>query len=84
MLVGGASVEYLREFAGNKDNAIIFVCYQGIGSIGRRIEEGERELNFMVGGSKKQEALNEFQLAVQLEPKNENAKAWIQKMLSEK
>ena len=26
MLVGGASVEYLKEFAGNEKNAIIFVC----------------------------------------------------------
>ena len=32
MLVGGASVEYFREFAGNPKNAIMFVCYQGVAS----------------------------------------------------
>jgi len=40
MLVGGASVEYLKHFAGNKRNTIIFVCYQGVGSLGRQIQEG--------------------------------------------
>lgn len=43
MLVGGASVEYFREFAENKNNAIIFVCYQGIGSLGRQVQEGLTE-----------------------------------------
>jgi predicted metal-dependent RNase len=33
MLTGGASVEYFREFASNKNNAIIFVSYQGSGSL---------------------------------------------------
>lgn len=43
MLVGGASVEYFRELAGNKKNSIIFVCYQGIGSLGRQVQEGLKE-----------------------------------------
>lgn len=40
MLVGGASVEYFKNFASNKNNSIIFVCYQGVGSLGRQVQEG--------------------------------------------
>ena len=50
MLVGGASVEYLREFASNKDNGICFVCYQGVGSLGRQIMEGLKQATFNVQG----------------------------------
>ncbi|MBS3085804.1 beta-CASP ribonuclease aCPSF1 [Candidatus Pacearchaeota archaeon] len=50
MLVGGASVEYLREFASNKKNSLIFVCYQGIGSLGRQIQEGLKETRMMSEG----------------------------------
>ncbi|MFW6310654.1 MAG: beta-CASP ribonuclease aCPSF1 [Nanoarchaeota archaeon] len=50
MLVGGASVEYFREFASGNNNAIIFVCYQGEGSLGRRIQEGEKEIKMDVEG----------------------------------
>ncbi len=50
MLVGGASVEYFREFAGNKKNSIIFVCYQGIGSLGRQVQEGLKEIKMMNDG----------------------------------
>ncbi len=50
MLVGGASVEYFREFAGNKNNSIIFVCYQGIGSLGRQVQDGIRETRMIVEG----------------------------------
>lgn len=50
MLVGGASVEYFREFADSKNNSIIFVCYQGIGSLGRQIQEGIKEVRFSVEG----------------------------------
>jgi KH/beta-lactamase-domain protein len=48
MLVGGASVEYLREFADSKKNSIVFVCYQGIGSLGRQIQDGAKEVRFQV------------------------------------
>ncbi len=48
MLVGGASVEYLREFADSKKNSIVFVCYQGIGSLGRQIQDGIKEVRFQV------------------------------------
>jgi len=50
MLVGGASVEYLREFASNKNNSIIFVCYQGVGSLGRQVQEGIKETKMIVEG----------------------------------
>jgi len=56
MLVGGASVEYFREFAGNKNNSIIFVCYQGVGSLGRQVQEGATQTRMIVDG--KEEIVN--------------------------
>ncbi len=50
MLVGGASVEYLREFADNSKNGICFVCYQGAGSLGRQIQEGLKEVTMTNDG----------------------------------
>ncbi|MFA5071714.1 MAG: beta-CASP ribonuclease aCPSF1 [Candidatus Pacearchaeota archaeon] len=50
MLVGGASVEYFKEFAGNKNNALVFVCYQGVGSLGRQVQDGAKETKMMVDG----------------------------------
>lgn len=50
MLMGGASVEYFKEFASNKNNTILFVCYQGVGSLGRQIQEGIKEIRMMVDG----------------------------------
>ena len=58
MLVGGASVEYLREFAGNEKNAIVFVCYQGVGSLGRQIQEGIKETKMMVEGHEETVKIN--------------------------
>ena len=49
MLVGGPSVEYLKAFADNPKNTMIFSSYQGAGSLGRRIQNGEREINFKNG-----------------------------------
>ncbi len=57
MMTGGTSVEYFKHFAENPKNALVFTCYQGVGSLGRRIEEGEKEMNFISGGSKRQETL---------------------------
>jgi len=37
MLVGGASVEYLREFADNEKNGIAFVCYQPPKGLGMKL-----------------------------------------------
>ncbi|MFH1585256.1 MAG: beta-CASP ribonuclease aCPSF1 [archaeon] len=50
MLVGGASVEYFREFAGNKKNSIVFVCYQGVGSLGRQVQDGLKQTKMIVNG----------------------------------
>ena len=58
MLVGGASVEYFREFAGNKDNSIIFVCYQGVGSLGRQVQEGIKETKMVVDGKEERVEVN--------------------------
>jgi len=58
MLVGGASVEYLREFAGNEKNSIAFVCYQGMGSLGRQVQEGLRETKMMVEGHEEDVKIN--------------------------
>ncbi len=49
MLVGGPSVEYLKAFASYSKNSLVFVSYQGEGSLGRRIQRGEREIAFQKG-----------------------------------
>ncbi len=48
MLVGGASVEYFRHLADSKRSSIVFVCYQGIGSLGRQVQDGAKEVRFDV------------------------------------
>jgi hypothetical protein len=58
MLVGGASVEYFREFASNKKNAIIFVCYQGVGSLGRQVQEGVKEVRMNNDGKEENVKVN--------------------------
>jgi hypothetical protein len=58
MLVGGPSVEYLKSFAESKRNSLVFVAYQGEGSLGRRIQRGERELAFANGNRQEQMHLN--------------------------
>ncbi|MAF34384.1 beta-CASP ribonuclease aCPSF1 [Candidatus Woesearchaeota archaeon] len=49
MLQGGPSVEYLKALADNPKNTLIFSCYQGEGSLGRRVQGGEREIAFKSG-----------------------------------
>ncbi len=58
MLTGGASVEYLREFASNKNNTIIFVCYQGVGSLGRQVQEGVKEIIMSNDGKEEKVPVN--------------------------
>lgn len=50
MLVGGASVEYFKEFASYENNGIVFVCYQGVGSLGRLVQEGATQTRMMIEG----------------------------------
>lgn len=52
MMTGGSSVEYFRNLAENKKNAIIFVSYQAEGSLGRRVQRGEKELQIESFGGK--------------------------------
>jgi len=49
MLIGGPSVEYLKHLADNPRNSLIFTCYQGEGSLGQRIQRGEKEIIFKHG-----------------------------------
>ncbi|MEK6872970.1 MAG: beta-CASP ribonuclease aCPSF1 [Nanoarchaeota archaeon] len=51
MLVGGASVEYLRHFASNKKNKICFVCYQGAGSLGKQVQDGIKQVKMNAEGN---------------------------------
>jgi len=50
MLVGGASVEYFRNFADNPNNLLILSCYQGPGSIGRKLQEGDTNVKVEIEG----------------------------------
>jgi hypothetical protein len=58
MLVGGASVEYFRELADNRKNSIVFVCYQGVGSLGRQVQEGLKEVKMMNDGKEESVRIN--------------------------
>ncbi|MBM3233275.1 beta-CASP ribonuclease aCPSF1 [Candidatus Pacearchaeota archaeon] len=44
MLTGGASVEYFKHFAGNANNLIVFGCYQALGSPGRQVQDGAKDI----------------------------------------
>jgi len=48
MLNGGPSVEYLKLLGEDPRNTLVFSCYQGEGTLGRRIMNGEREIMFTV------------------------------------
>ena len=50
MLTGGPSLEYFKALAENPNNSLVLTCYQGVGSLGRRLEEGEREIIFVENG----------------------------------
>ncbi len=49
MMTGGASVEYFKHFAESKKNMLIQTSYQGEGSLGRRLQNGEKEIIFKEG-----------------------------------
>ena len=50
MLVGGASVEYLREWADSPNNGLCLSCYQPPGGLGRQLKEGLKEVKFNING----------------------------------
>ena len=58
MLVGGASVEYFKEFAGNPKNSLLFVCYQGVGSLGRQVQDGVKQTKMIVDGKEERVEIN--------------------------
>ncbi|MCA9478403.1 MAG: beta-CASP ribonuclease aCPSF1 [Nanoarchaeota archaeon] len=51
MLVGGPSVEYLKGLCENPKNTLLFSCYQAAGSLGQRIRDGEKEINFSMNSN---------------------------------
>jgi hypothetical protein len=44
MLVGGPAMEHLKALGEDKNNTLLFVGYQGEGTMGRRIQKGWKEL----------------------------------------
>jgi hypothetical protein len=52
MLTGGPSVEYLKALAEDEKNALIFVGYQGEGSLGRKIQNGTRTIPIVAKNGK--------------------------------
>jgi len=52
MMVGGPSVEYFKQLAEDKRHSLVLTCYQGEGSLGRRLESGEKDINLAESGSK--------------------------------
>lgn len=55
MLTGGPSVHYLYKLAEDSRNALIFVGYQGEGSLGRKLQAGIKSLPITVEGGKTRE-----------------------------
>jgi uncharacterized protein len=49
MMTGGSSVEYFKNLADNPKNALVLTSYQGEGSLGRRLQQGEKEIMFPEG-----------------------------------
>ena len=49
MLVGGPSVQYLEMMADDPKHSLVFSCYQGEGTLGRKIQGGQRELHLKDG-----------------------------------
>jgi len=44
MMIGGPVIEYFKRLAPDPRNALVFVSYQAEGSLGRRIQRGQREV----------------------------------------
>jgi hypothetical protein len=52
MLTGGPAIEYLKGLAESGKNTLLFVGYQGEGTLGRRIQKGWKEVPFEIDGKK--------------------------------
>ena len=52
MLVGGASQEYFEALAGDKRHSIVFVSYQGQGSLGHKVKSGEKDIVISINNKK--------------------------------
>ncbi len=52
MLVGGPVIEYLKGMATDKKNTLLFIGYQGEGTLGRRIQKGWKEVPISTPGGK--------------------------------
>jgi len=44
MLTGGPSVQYLKELGDNPKNSLVFVNYQSEGSLGNKVQKGDKEV----------------------------------------
>ncbi|MFP3144405.1 MAG: beta-CASP ribonuclease aCPSF1 [Caldisphaera sp.] len=53
MMTGGPILEYFKNLADNQNNALVFVSYQASGTLGRKIVEGEKEIQMMDGNQLK-------------------------------
>ena len=58
MLNGGPVLEYLKGLAGDEKNKLIFVGYQGEGTLGRRIQKGWKEIQLPNEGKMKNIKIN--------------------------
>ncbi len=47
MMTGGRILHHARRYLHDRNNIILFIGYQGAGSIGRRIMDGERQVTIM-------------------------------------
>ncbi len=52
MLMGGPVIEHLKHLAEDPKNTLLFVGFQGEGTMGRRIQKGWREVPFRTEGGK--------------------------------
>ncbi|NPE08773.1 MAG: beta-CASP ribonuclease aCPSF1 [Asgard group archaeon] len=50
MMTGGPSVEYFDKLSGGAKNSLIFVSYQGEGSLGRKVQKNVNEITLMEKG----------------------------------
>lgn len=52
MMTGGYSVEFFHKMCENPKNTLIFVGYQAKGSLGRRLQEGLKEITYVENNGK--------------------------------